>query len=270
MELTFLAPVGLAALMTSKLYSPSLIVAIDTDENRLKVAKKLGADHLVNPDKADVKEAIMGLTDNTGADTVIEACGIPMTLELAQDLVAPGGVIANIGVHGKECTLKIDKLWGHNIALTTRLVDTVTTPTLIKLFAAGSVPAGELITHGKTLFSEVCHKADPRPRLSFPRDGEGIHDFQGCFGKCRFEDVDFDGEVTSVLDVSIRMSGQERLIENSHMLYRIIRVMAVVGTNYSSSSLFPVTYALWFCFGLCRLTIDKHNGLVAGNSRVLL
>jgi alcohol dehydrogenase len=142
-------PVGLAAVMGSKLFSPSLIIAIDKDANRLKAAKKLGADHTVNPAEADPLEAVMGLTDNTGADTVIEAVGVPETLEMAQDLVAPGGTIANVGVHGKSCTLKIEKLWGHNIALTTRLVDTVTTPMLLRLFAAGSVAAGELITHGR-------------------------------------------------------------------------------------------------------------------------
>lgn len=140
-------PVGLAALMTSRLYSPSLIVAIDRDASRLKVAKKLGADHVVDATKGNAEEAIMGLTGGVGVDTVIEAVGVAETLELAQDLVAPGGVIANVGVHGKSCTLKIEKLWGHNISLTTRLVDTVTTPMLLKLFAAGSLDPGALITH---------------------------------------------------------------------------------------------------------------------------
>lgn len=140
-------PVGLAALLTAKLYSPSLIIVVDKDPNRLKVAKKLGADHTVNPAEASVEEAVMGLTSQVGCDTVIEAVGVPATLELAQDLVAPGGTIANVGVHGKSCTLKIEKLWVHNISLTTRLVDTVTTPMLLKLFAAGSIHPEQLITH---------------------------------------------------------------------------------------------------------------------------
>lgn len=140
-------PVGLAALMTSKLYSPSLVIMIDKDPNRLKVAKKLGADHTVNSGAASPLEAVMGLTNDIGCDAVIEAVGIPATLELAQDLVAPGGTIANVGVHGKSCVLKIEKLWVHNISLTTRLVDTITTPMLLKLFAAGSIDPGQLITH---------------------------------------------------------------------------------------------------------------------------
>jgi len=140
-------PVGLAALLTCKLYSPSLVIVIDKDPSRLKVAKRFGADHTVNSGESSAEEAVMKLTDNIGCDSVIEAVGISATLELAQDLVAPGGTIANVGVHGKSCSLKIEKLWSANISLTTRLVDTVTTPMLLKLYAAGSLRPAELITH---------------------------------------------------------------------------------------------------------------------------
>lgn len=141
-------PVGLAALMTSKLYSPSTTIVIDKDPKRLEVAKKLGADHVVNSGEvSSPEEAVMSLTNNKGCDAVIEAVGIAATLELAQDLVAPGGTIANVGVHGASCTLKIEKLWDRNVSLTTRLVDTVTTPMLLKLFAAGGIQPGKLITH---------------------------------------------------------------------------------------------------------------------------
>ncbi|RMZ87858.1 hypothetical protein DV736_g4913, partial [Chaetothyriales sp. CBS 134916] len=139
-------PVGLAAIITAKFYSPSLIIAIDKDENRLAVAKKLGANQAIVSD-GDVEAAVKKLTDGIGCDTVIEAVGVPATLELAQDLVAPGGVIANVGVHGKSCLLKIEKLWVQNISLTTRLVDTVTTPMLLKLYTAGTLKTNALITH---------------------------------------------------------------------------------------------------------------------------
>jgi alcohol dehydrogenase len=140
-------PVGLAAMMTAKLYSPSLVIMIDRDPSRLKVAKKLGADHTVNSAETDPLEFVMKLTDNVGCDTVMEAVGVPETLEMAQDLVAPGGTVANVGVHGKSCVLKVEKLWAQNISLTTRLVDTVTTPMLLKLFASGGIQPGQLITH---------------------------------------------------------------------------------------------------------------------------
>ncbi|ETI21093.1 hypothetical protein G647_07437 [Cladophialophora carrionii CBS 160.54] len=140
-------PVGLAALMTSKLYSPSVVIMIDRDPSRLKVAKRLGANHTVNSAETDPLEVVMKLTDNVGCDTVMEAVGVAETLEMAQDLVAPGGTVANVGVHGKSCVLKIEKLWAQNMSLTTRLVDTVTTPMLLKLFASGGIQPGQLITH---------------------------------------------------------------------------------------------------------------------------
>lgn len=140
-------PVGLAALMTAQLYSPSLLIVIDKDPNRLKVAKKLGAHHTVESGKEEPREAVKKLTDQIGCDTVIEAVGVPATFELCQDLVAPGGTIANVGVHGSKVDLHLEALWAMNISITTRLVDAVTTPMLLRLFAAGKLEAGQLITH---------------------------------------------------------------------------------------------------------------------------
>ncbi|KIW11942.1 hypothetical protein PV08_09215 [Exophiala spinifera] len=140
-------PVGLAALMTARLYSPSLIIVIDQDPNRLKVAQDFGAQYVVNNAEASAEEEVMKITNNVGCDAVIEAVGVPATLELAQDLVAPGGTIANVGVHGTSCSLKMEKLWDRNVSLKTRLVDTATTPMLLKMFAAGGLKAKELITH---------------------------------------------------------------------------------------------------------------------------
>ncbi|WPG97650.1 Hypothetical protein R9X50_00043000 [Acrodontium crateriforme] len=139
-------PVGLSALITAQLYSPSMIICIDKDPSRLEVAKKLGATMTIEAG-AGVENKVKDATNGMGVDTAIEAVGFPATLELAQDLVAAGGTIANIGVHGESCNLKIDKLWGHNITLTTRLVDTVTTPMLLRLFASGNIRAKDLITH---------------------------------------------------------------------------------------------------------------------------
>jgi len=140
-------PVGLAALMTAQLYSPSLVVMIDKDQNRLRVAQKLGAHHIIDPSQENAEEKVKQLTDGIGCDTVIEAVGVPVTFQLCQDLVAPGGTIANVGVHGTKCDLHLEKLWSHNISITTRLVDTVTTPMLLRLFAGGKIAAGDLITH---------------------------------------------------------------------------------------------------------------------------
>jgi alcohol dehydrogenase len=140
-------PIGLAALLTAQFYSPAQIIMIDPDDNRLAVAKKFGATGMLNNTKEDAVKKLMTLTGNRGADTVIEAVGIPATFELCQSLVAPGGTIANIGVHGKSAELHLEKLWSHNITITTRLVDTVTTPLLLKTVQSKKLDSKQLITH---------------------------------------------------------------------------------------------------------------------------
>lgn len=137
-------PIGLAALLTAQFYSPSEIIMIDMDENRLKTAKTFGATKLVSKNAV---EEVMKLTDGKGVDVVIEAVGIPPTFEICQSIVAPGGHIANIGVHGKSVELHLERLWSHNITITTRLVDTVTAPMLLKVVSSGKLQPGKLITH---------------------------------------------------------------------------------------------------------------------------
>ncbi|WP_317204164.1 zinc-dependent alcohol dehydrogenase family protein [Janthinobacterium sp.] len=140
-------PIGLAALLTAQLYSPAAIIMLDLDENRLAVARQFGATHAINSADGKAAEAVMALTGGRGVDTAIEAVGVPATFLLCQELVAPGGVIANIGVHGKMVDLHLEKLWSMNITITTRLVDTVSTPMLLKTVQAKKIDAGRLITH---------------------------------------------------------------------------------------------------------------------------
>ena len=140
-------PVGLAALLTAQFYSPAELILIDLDENRLAVAKTFGATASVNSGDGKAVEKVMALTGNKGVDVAIEAVGIPGTFDICQDIVAAGGHVANVGVHGKPVSLKLEKLWAHNITLTTRLVDTVTTPMLLKTVVAGKLLPKKLITH---------------------------------------------------------------------------------------------------------------------------
>jgi len=140
-------PIGLAALLTAQFYSPAQIIMIDPDDNRLDIAKTFGATEIINNNKVNAADVLMLLTGGKGADTVIEAVGIPATFELCQSLVAPGGTIANIGVHGKSVELHLEKLWAHNITITTRLVDTVTTPLLLKSVQSQKLNSKQLITH---------------------------------------------------------------------------------------------------------------------------
>jgi alcohol dehydrogenase len=140
-------PIGLAALLTAQFYSPAEIIMIDLDDNRLEVSKTFGATQTINSGTENTIERVKALTGQKGADTVIEAVGVPATFELCQSLVAPGGRIANIGVHGKAVVLHLETLWAHNITITTRLVDTVTTPLLLKTVQSKKLDPNQLITH---------------------------------------------------------------------------------------------------------------------------
>ena len=140
-------PIGLAAILTAKLYSPARIIMIDLDDNRLEVAKRLGASDCVNSSSVDAAPEIMALTGGRGVDTAIEAVGIPVTFELCQAIVAPGGIIANIGVHGLKVDLHLETLWDRNITITTRLVDTVSTPMLFETVQSKAIDPKQLITH---------------------------------------------------------------------------------------------------------------------------
>ena len=140
-------PIGLAALLTAKFYSPAEIIMIDLDDGRLAVAKTFGATATVNSSDGHAAEAVMTLTAGRGVDTAIEAVGVAATFELCQQIVAAGGTIANIGVHGTKVDLHLETLWDRNITITTRLVDTVSTPMLLKTLCAHTLDPKPLITH---------------------------------------------------------------------------------------------------------------------------
>ncbi len=140
-------PIGMAALLTAQFYSPAEIIMIDPDKNRLEVAQRFGATKTVNATGSKATEAVMKLTAGRGVDTAIEAVGIPASFLTCEDIVAPGGTIANIGVHGVKVDLHLERLWSQNISITTRLVDTVTTPMLLKTVEAHKIDPARLITH---------------------------------------------------------------------------------------------------------------------------
>ncbi|QTE38881.1 zinc-dependent alcohol dehydrogenase family protein [Mucilaginibacter gossypii] len=140
-------PIGIATLLTAQFYTPAEIIMIDQDDNRLDVARKFGATQIINTRNENTIEAVMKLTNQTGVDVAIEAVGIPETFELCEAIIAPGGRIANIGVHGKSVRLHLEDLWSKNITITTRLVDTVTSPMLLKTIQSKKIAPAKLITH---------------------------------------------------------------------------------------------------------------------------
>jgi alcohol dehydrogenase len=140
-------PIGLAALLTAQLYSPAEIIMIDLDDNRLEVARKFGATQTINSADGKAADTVMAMTGKRGVDTAIEAVGIPATFELCGEIIAPGGTIANVGVHGAKVDLHLERLWSQNISITTRLVDTVTTAMLLKTVQSKRIDPTRLITH---------------------------------------------------------------------------------------------------------------------------
>jgi alcohol dehydrogenase len=140
-------PIGLATIMGAKLFSPSLVVAIDLADSRLDAAKQFGADVVINNGREDAVAVVMRLTGGLGADVAMEAVGVPATFELATQLIRPGGHVANIGVHGAPATLHLEDLWIRDITITTGLVDTYSTPTLLRLVTSHYLDAARLVTH---------------------------------------------------------------------------------------------------------------------------
>jgi alcohol dehydrogenase len=140
-------PIGLAAMLTARLYTPGRIVAIDLAESRLESARRFGADTTINNSSKDAVAAVMELTDGLGADVALEAVGVPDTFELATQLIRPGGRVANIGVHGKPATLHLETLWTRDVTITTGLVDTFTIPQLMRLVASGRLDPSLFATH---------------------------------------------------------------------------------------------------------------------------
>ena len=140
-------PIGLAAIMTAKLFTPGKIVAIDLDDSRLAKALEFGADIVINNGREDALARIQELTDGLGADVAIEAVGVPDTFELCTELIRPGGRVANVGVHGCAATLHLERLWIRDVLITTGLVDTFTTPKLLKLIGDGRLDPTPFATH---------------------------------------------------------------------------------------------------------------------------
>jgi alcohol dehydrogenase len=140
-------PIGLSAMLGAQLFSPSRIIAIDLADSRLEAAKLFGADLVINNGREDATSVVRDLTDGLGVDVAIEAVGVPASFELCTELVRPGGHVANIGVHGKPATLHLETLWTRDVTITTGLVDTYSTPTLLRLVASHQIDAGSFATH---------------------------------------------------------------------------------------------------------------------------
>ncbi|KRC35868.1 alcohol dehydrogenase [Oerskovia sp. Root22] len=139
-------PIGLAAVLTARLFSPAVLAVVDLAESRLAAARGAGATHTIDA-RSDVVAQVKALTDGLGADVAIEAVGIAPTFETCVEMVRPGGHVANVGVHGKPATLHLERDWIRDLTITTGLVDTRTTPTLLRMVERGQLDVAQLVTH---------------------------------------------------------------------------------------------------------------------------
>ena len=171
-------PIGMSALLTAQFYSPSKIIMVDIDDNRLEEAKKFGATDTVNSKDAEAAiKQIFELTDGVGVDVAIEAVGYPQTFDLCQKMISPGGRIANVGVHGAPVDLQLQDLWIKNITITTGLVSTNTLPLLLKTIESGKLKPQELVTHTFT-FENILDAYDTFANASKEKALKVIIDFQ--------------------------------------------------------------------------------------------
>jgi len=140
-------PVGLAAIMTARLYGPAKVIAVDPDANRRRVALEFGATDAVEAGP-DAVAAVKRMTEGElGVDVAIEAVGYPETLRTCVEMVRPGGRIANVGVHGTAVELPMETMWINNLTMTTGLVDGTSVEVLLRMVQSGSLPAERFATH---------------------------------------------------------------------------------------------------------------------------
>lgn len=120
---------------------------VDTDPARLDVSRRFGATDTVDASAGDAVEQLLALTGGQGVDVAVEAVGVAATFDTCQSIIAPGGRVANVGVHGKPVEPHLEKLWSRNSTLSTGWVCTHGTPILLDTVVAGKVKPEQLVAH---------------------------------------------------------------------------------------------------------------------------
>ena len=141
-------PTGLCTMMCARLYTPARIIAIDTDEYRLNLAKEKGlADITLVPGGDDPEKVIKELTDGRGADTVFEVAGGADTFQTAWKIARPNAVVVVVAMYEEAQALPLPDMYGKNLVFKTGGVDGSYCREIMDLTACGKLDAGFLITH---------------------------------------------------------------------------------------------------------------------------
>ncbi|DAB21258.1 TPA: alcohol dehydrogenase [Candidatus Gastranaerophilales bacterium HUM_22] len=141
-------PVGLCSMACARTFNPGKIIAIDIDEFRLNLALKLGlADFVFNPQQCDIEKEIKKLTENRGADSVIEAAGGKNTFETAWKIARPNAIVGVVAMYEENQILPMPEMYGKNLTFKTGGVDAVHCKKLVEMISKGIINTDFLITH---------------------------------------------------------------------------------------------------------------------------
>jgi threonine dehydrogenase-like Zn-dependent dehydrogenase len=144
-------PIGLCATAGAKLSGASTVIGVDRIAGRLEMAKKMGADHVVDSSRVDPVEEILRLTDGRGVDVAIEALGIQQTFEACLRVLRPGGTLSSLGVYSTDLTIPLGPfaagLGDHKIITTLCPGGKERMRRLMAVIAANRIDLGTMVTH---------------------------------------------------------------------------------------------------------------------------
>ena len=145
-------PVGLCAMMCAKYLGAGKIIAIDIDNSRLEIAKnqKL-ADFVFNPLDCDIENEVKNLTENRGADGVIECAGSKDTFEMSWKIARPNAIVGVVAMYEENQILPLPQMYGKNLTFKTGGVDAIHCAKLLDLISKGLISTDFLITHKVSL-----------------------------------------------------------------------------------------------------------------------
>jgi len=144
-------PIGLCATAGAKLKGASLIIAVESDPVRAEMARRMGADIVLDFTHPDVIQQIKGMTGGRGVDVAIEALGTQATFENALRVLRPGGTLSSLGVYSGKLTLPLEPfaagLGDHRIVTTLCPGGKERMRRLIELVRHGRLDLTPLLTH---------------------------------------------------------------------------------------------------------------------------
>ncbi|WP_352339106.1 NAD(P)-dependent alcohol dehydrogenase [Psychrobacter sp. 16-MNA-CIBAN-0192] len=144
-------PIGLCATAGARLKGASTIIAIDGNNQRLAMAKKMGADITLNFNEVDVVDEVLKLTGGRGVDSSIEALGLKTTFEQALKVLKPGGTLSSLGVYSEDLTIPMayfaSGLGDHTIRTALCPGGKERMRRLMNVIETGRVDLSEMVTH---------------------------------------------------------------------------------------------------------------------------